>query len=1053
MLRTCQKDALTACNQNDKGIIRMCCGSGKTMVEIELCLQEKISCLVAPRNALLKQHISEFKKKVSYKDKNTDEFEYSFSTKTFQLITINCESDFTKYDKSSKSVCFIINNCSLNALPVVPDILIVDEAHTHKLAVLKCKKLKNVKRKYFFTATPQDMTDTSFYGEVINTYDYLQAYNESYVTHFKIVPIWKKENFHIELQEKMNQRKLTHCIHFYETVNESSSNNLALLDVPMKKLKNGMKITDKTTDRDSIFKKFKEKGGHLLSCKTISYGIDIPECDSVFLSYIGNSIPDTVQKMMRAIRLNKLKKDKIAYIFVLMDIPEPEQEFDPDGVDITSTVKELQQQLVFKISGILKKGLDLDVLRDYHPYNIKKTINKLKEEKEELLEELENESESESENESEESEESKSDNENEEKSSSSIKDRVQEIDEEIEKLEEDNLVHQETIKKSSFSDFFDDYQLQTWYVNGEIKSKISYNKNMWQKNFEKLKKFIKINKKYPSSNKDKIEASLASWCTTQRGRYKGVNNRSLITESQIQSLETLPDWVWNQDINGKWNLDLQKLNDFIYKNKKFPSKDEVFLFNWCGTQRKNYKGIGNQKGLTDEQIENLEKIPGWYWDSDEVWQEKANNVKIFIEKYEKLPSQTSSNKIEKSFGHWSTVQRRSYIKKTLEKEKIIFLESINGWLWDTSDFIGSINKIKEFIIKNNRLPKEKRKAASINDKEENQLNAWCGTIRQKYKMKKLSDDEIKTIESINGWFWKQNLDEEWQKKADDTYNYVLQNKILPKENVLNRWCQTQRSRYKGILPRHAKLTSVQIEFLENIPGWFWISGVPIKKSTVKAKNQTTEETIEDKIKDLSLEEIKALYIKEKFKSSSNYQAPNPISKEQINKLFSENINKKIEGDIIVLDDIQFNSSKAVKNIVKKVKEIIVPNNSKQNEEMSNNETFGGCVKKCSLQELLDTYIENQKPIKAIYADLMGSLSTEISVLEQIKKCNLTKGCVVGFTVSARSNTGADYTNEYATKLLNVMYKTFNNSENLVSESGVYVYGEKVRMATCVFKCK
>ena len=43
-LRTCQIDALTACNENDKGIIRMCCGSGKTMVEIELCLQEKISC-------------------------------------------------------------------------------------------------------------------------------------------------------------------------------------------------------------------------------------------------------------------------------------------------------------------------------------------------------------------------------------------------------------------------------------------------------------------------------------------------------------------------------------------------------------------------------------------------------------------------------------------------------------------------------------------------------------------------------------------------------------------------------------------------------------------------------------------------------------------------------------------------------------------------------------------------------------------------------------------------------------------------------------------------
>jgi uncharacterized protein (DUF2249 family) len=60
-------------------------------------------------------------------------------------------------------------------------------------------------------------------------------------------------------------------------------------------------------------------------------------------------------------------------------------------------VKELQQKLIFKIAGILKEGLDLDVLRDYHPYNIKKRINMLKEEKEELIQESETESESQSE--------------------------------------------------------------------------------------------------------------------------------------------------------------------------------------------------------------------------------------------------------------------------------------------------------------------------------------------------------------------------------------------------------------------------------------------------------------------------------------------------------------------------------------------------------------------------------------------------------------------------------------------------------------------------------
>ena len=1174
LLRTCQIDALTACKENEKGIIRMCCGSGKTMVEIELCLQENISCLVAPRNALLKQHILEFKKKVNYKDAS-NEFEYSFSTKTFELFTINCETDYENYKLSTKKVCFIINNSSLTKLPVTPDILIVDESHTHKMTVFKSKILKNVKRKYFFTATPQDMTDTDFYGPVINTYDYLQALNDKFVTKFKIVPIWKKENFHIELQEKMDQRNLTHCIHFYETVKENdSSHNLALSDVPIKELKNGQKITDQTKNRDTVFKNFKEKGGHLLSCKTISYGIDIPECDSVFLSYVGNSIPDSVQKMMRAIRLNNAKKDKVAYIFVLMDIPEPET-FDEE-LDITSTIKELQQQLVFKISGILKEGLDLDILQDYHPHNIKRTINNLNEEKEELLEELEligNSSESENEGSSEEDESEGSsvgtDNE------TQIKDRVKEIDEEIKKLEEDYIVHEETIKKSSFSDFFDDYQLQTWYVNGKIKSKINKLDEQWQTKFEKLKK---LNGNMPSPKQNK---SLNVWCQNKRSAYK----KNKLCDERITLLESLSEWVWEKDLDILWQINFEELKKL---NGKMPSKhskiieekllgswcshqrvdykknklceekitqleslqkwqwnvldeswqikfeqlkklngkmllrhskiiEEKLLSSWCSHQRENYK----KNKLCEERINLLESLPEWDWDVlEETWQEKYEELKKLNGK---MPSKHSKNIEEKNLGIWCNAQRGYYKTGKLSKERINQLESLSEWVWKNDLDEQWQTNFEELKKLNGKMPSLK---------ENKTLNIWCTAQRENYKKNKLCEERINLLESLTEWKWEKDLDELWQIKFEELkklngktpsekseenilYNWCntqrvnyKKNKLCeerinlleslkewewdldylwqvnfeklkklngkmpsPKENKkLNSWCSNQRTNYKN-----NKLSEDRIKQLESLQEWEWISGVPINKKittqesiketsekptqqriektpqkTVKPKNQTTEETIEDKIKDLSLEEIKALYIKEKLKSSSNYQAPNPVSKDQINKLFSENINRDIEGDIIVLDDIQFNSSKAVNNVIESIKDLVVPNNSKENEEMSNNEIFGNCVKKCSLQELLDTYISNQKPIKAIYADLMGSLSTEIVVLNQIKKCNLTKDCVVGFTISARSNTGANYTNEYAAKLSRNMYERFGNN-NLIDKSGVYVYGEKVRMATCVFK--
>jgi superfamily II DNA or RNA helicase len=184
MLRECQLIALQKCKENSKGIVRMCCGSGKSLVEIMLCLQEQTSCFIAPRNALIKQHIETIKELVGYIGND----EYSFETDTFKLIVINNESDYREYDNSEKQVCFIINNCSLSKMPITPDIFIVDEAHTHKDSIIKCAKIKNAKRKYFFTATPQDMNDVNFYGETVYRYDYIHALQRDIVCPFKIVP-------------------------------------------------------------------------------------------------------------------------------------------------------------------------------------------------------------------------------------------------------------------------------------------------------------------------------------------------------------------------------------------------------------------------------------------------------------------------------------------------------------------------------------------------------------------------------------------------------------------------------------------------------------------------------------------------------------------------------------------------------------------------------------------------------------------------------------------------------------------------------------------------
>lgn len=1066
-LRKCQILALNQCKKNDNGIIRMCCGSGKTRIEIELCLQEQISCLVAPRNALLKQHVNEFKKILGYTDNEIDKDDsYSFSTETFELITINCESDFEKYQKSNKKTCFLINNSSIQKLPVIPDILIIDEAHTHKDSIKKTRKIKNIKRKYFFTATPQDMDDADFYGETIYRYDYDEAVIMNYVTEFKMVPIWSKENFETELQEKMKERNLSHCIHFYETVKGESSKNLKLNNISLKKFKNGQKITDKTKDRDSILNNFKQNGGHLLSCKTISYGIDIPQCDSVFLSYIGNSIPDLVQKIMRSIRLYSVNPNKIAYVFILMDLPE----FEEGEIDL----KESQQQLIFNISSMLKEGIDIDILNNYHPYNNKRVIEKLNNELvilEEILEESENIecvlSES---------------NETESVLHESIEDESGDVCENLQDVNLENIKqaitetknvintlkeNENKIKKSKFEEFYDDFELRTWYTNGEIIAKLSYNENQWQENYENVDTFVKVNNKLPShGSKNKEENVLGIWCNTQRQNYK----KEKLSKERIDQLQRIPEWKWDV-LKEKWDINYENLNKFVKQNNRFPSerseiKEEKVLGSWYRHRLNDYI----ESNLKGEQIKKLEEIEGWTWgkDLDEEWQEKFNNLVNFVGKNKKLPYEKSKNQTEAKIGKWCSSQHRNYKgtgKRILTEKQISQLEEINGWVWDNYEkWNTKLNELSIFVSINKKLPNN-----NSENKKEVKIARWCSnqrlTYKGKNKSKPLSDEQIKELSKIPGWYWENNSDEKWKETYKTLDNFVKKDNKIPsskskieEEKSLGEWGNTQRQNYKK-----GNLSEERIKQLKEISGWYWtkeekeitqetvqeeiIPQEPIQQET-KMKKMTTIQEEKEKLKNLTYEELLDQIAKLKLQSKSNYQAINPIEKNEINELFSKNI--KGSGIVIVLDDPEFNSAKTLIKYGIDKNRIIIPNNSGDNEIMINDKTFGKCVKQCSLQTLLNTFIDTQHLVSGIYADLMGSFTKEIPILEQIIQCNLDKDTVIGFTVSARENQGANFTNGFSNKLLNKMSQKFN--DNLIeNDEGVYVYGNGMTMATCVFK--
>ena len=262
-LRPYQRVAYESCINNERGIINHACGTGKTRIEVALALTYKTSIVIAPRNSLISQHQELFETVIKH---------FNFNTKIF---IINCENDIPKYNYDGNCV-YIVNNSSLKNVifenVIVPDVIIVDEAHTHQSSVKNfCMKFQDVRR-YFFTATPQDMT-SDFYGSTLDTFSYVQARDLGIVCDFRIVPIFDDANYDKELITKMMKYDLRHCIHYYKDV----KNDLKEGWNKFKNIWNSMKLTGKTSieERTKTFEKFKKSTCTLLSCKTISYGIDI----------------------------------------------------------------------------------------------------------------------------------------------------------------------------------------------------------------------------------------------------------------------------------------------------------------------------------------------------------------------------------------------------------------------------------------------------------------------------------------------------------------------------------------------------------------------------------------------------------------------------------------------------------------------------------------------------------------------------------------------------------------------------------------------------------
>ena len=640
--------------QNNKGILYMPCGTGKTITSYWICkeLCAKRTIIAVPSLYLLNQTYNEYIKQdlnVKYLIIGSDFDDNKVKATTDKEYIANFlqnNSDnyviITTYQSSK-----LVYDISIE-LNVKYDLCIYDEAHKTVGSEYReyCSLLKDdvsIDKRLFLTATEKiynnidddilSMNDKNKYGKIIYNYTLKRAIESNYLCDYKIIAsimnnnVINKDNYSAKLyltadliiKSFKKYNGISHMLTF-SNFNETANSLYNILIEMVKDTDIRVFILsgdDSIRKRKDVVKEFYNCSNAIIcSAKIFNEGVNIPIVDSICFTEDKGSEIDIVQCCGRPLRLYPNKK--LAYIILPIIVKSEESNIFEDKLDFDNI------RTILKALGTIDERI-IEELK----YNNKQ--NKI------LICETNNE------------------------------ENVKQINENI--IDLDNYI-----------------------------SPILYNRDgesRWDLNLRRLQKFLEDNdNKYPNKSNDIEENKLRNWIKNQRQFHLK------LSREQVNKLEELPNWKWfgkkeekvkpqelekpnTIKVNILWMRSYNKLQEYIKKYGRYPEHANIGkLYLWRNTQRYKYK----RNELSQEQISLLEKIPNWNWEESgyrtEVWNNTYEEYIQYMKDtgYKPLIYNTT-NLVERSFIKWIETQRKKYNANKMSEEKIKKLESIPNWSW------------------------------------------------------------------------------------------------------------------------------------------------------------------------------------------------------------------------------------------------------------------------------------------------------------------------------------------------------------------------------------
>jgi superfamily II DNA or RNA helicase/phage anti-repressor protein len=332
-----QIEAYNKLKNNNRAILSMPCGTGKTFVSFLLSLDYKNIIILTPLISTTEQILSHYK---NYYNEYTN----------IDYVLVNCKATRKIDNLKGKNIIASTYDSTNIILPILNTLekvlIIIDEFHNISNNMITedndmNKILKTTHDVLFMSATPKEHIifgtckyelswDTAISNKYICDYNFYYPDNSKIITKIEemkfdttIIEKTILINKAYYLLESIKESNIRKCIVYLKTIKEAAEFVKILLTLNIY-FNHNIKVyninfhTGKNV-RNKYLSKFQYDNSCInIMCNVhiLDEGIDIPNCDSIYLTHPNNNPTNIIQRISRANRLDSTNKDKIAKIFL-----------------------------------------------------------------------------------------------------------------------------------------------------------------------------------------------------------------------------------------------------------------------------------------------------------------------------------------------------------------------------------------------------------------------------------------------------------------------------------------------------------------------------------------------------------------------------------------------------------------------------------------------------------------------------------------------------------------------------------------------------------------